>query len=350
MTGVQHSVPAEMQAVVMREQGAPSVLRAERMPVPGVQPHEVLVQVASVGVAYHDIVERNGAYQHNVHFPMVLGYEIAGTVQCVGAAVRDLAVGDRVCCKPFYSCGLCRLCRNGMETACARRQPVRGGYAQYVALAEESLARIPDSLPFDQACMIGASTGVALNAVRDTAAVRLGETVLVTGASGGLGLPTMELARAAGATVIAVTRSERKRAALMEYGAHHVVVADVGVDFSKQVKALTGGEGVDAVIDNVGSRMFTPSFRSLGIGGRYAFVGQLWREEISINPALIFFKRAKLLGVGSVRRDQLEDAIALVATGQSRPKVAATFPLDRAADAHALVEAGEQIGRVVLKP
>ena len=339
-----------MKAVVMRAQGAPSVLRMEEVPVPDIKPHEVLLKVGACGVSYHDVVERNGAYQRGVHFPMVLGNEIAGSVEQLGAQVGTLAIGDRVCCKPFHVCGVCRRCRNGMETACKQRRGVRGGYAEYVAIPAETLVKIPDSMPFSVACMLGASAGVALNAVRDVAKVRIDENVLVTGASGGLGLPTIEIARAMGATVIAVTRSDSKRASLAEIGAHHVIVAPDGADFSNDVKALTGGDGVEVVIDNVGSRVFTPAFRSLAVGGRYAFVGQLFREDISINPARIFFKRAHLLGVGSVRRDQLEDTVRLVGAGKIRPRVAKVFALGDAADAHAMVEAGEVVGRVVLQP
>lgn len=339
-----------MKAVVMHEQGLPSVLKLEEMPVPQIKPHEVLLKVGACGVSYHDVVERNGAYQRGVHFPMVLGNEIAGRVEKLGAQTSNLKVGDRVCCKPFYVCGLCRRCRNGMETACKQRRGVRGGYAEYVAIPAETLVTIPDDIPFEVACMIGPSTGVALNAVRDVAKVAIGEHVLVTGASGGLGLPSIEIARAMGATVIAVTRSAAKRGSLLQTGAHHVVVAPDGVDFSGDVKALTAGDGVEVVIDNVGSRVFTPAFRSLAVGGRYAFVGQLFREDISINPARIFFKRARMIGVGSVRRDQLEDAVRLITAGKLHPRVAQIMPLEKAAEAHALVEAGEVIGRVVLRP
>ena len=339
-----------MRAAVMHEQGAPSVLRIENMPVPVIKANEVLIKVGAVGVSYHDVVERNGTYQRGVHFPMVLGNEVAGTVESVGDLVTTLKAGDRVCCKPFQVCGMCRRCRNGMETACKQRRGVRGGYAEYVAITEEALVKIPDSITFEEACMLGASTGVALNAVRDVAKVQIGERVLVTGASGGCGIPSVEIARASGATVIAVTRSEAKRQDLLDIGAHHVIVAPDGKDFSGDVNALTQDDGVDVVIDNVGSRVFTPSFKSMAVGGRYAFVGQLFREEISINPARIFFKRARFIGVGSCRRDQLEDAVALVAAGKVRPRVAKVLPLEQAAEAHAMVEGGDVVGRVVLKP
>jgi NADPH:quinone reductase-like Zn-dependent oxidoreductase len=237
-----------------------------------------------------------------------------------------------------------------METACPSRKSVHGGYAEFVALPEEVLLKLPDSIGFPAACMLGASTGVALNAVRDAAKVRLNDTVLVTGASGGLGLPSIEIAKASGATVIALTRSEAKAGDLREAGADHVVVAAGRRDFSSDVMALTAGVGVDVVIDNVGSAVFTPCFKSLAMGGRYAFVGQLFREQISINPARIFFRRAHLIGVGSVRRDQLEDAISLTAAGKIHPRVACILPLEKAAEAHAMVEAGEVVGRVVLQP
>lgn len=339
-----------MRAVVMRELGPPSVLRVEEIPVPAIGPEEVLVKVGAVGVTYHDVVQRNGTMRRETKLPIVLGYEIAGTVERLGERVSGLKLGDRICTKAFHSCGMCRLCRNGMETACTKRQPVHGGYAEYVALPEEVCVVVPADMPLEVACMLGPSTGVALNAVRDTGKVRLGETVLVTGASGGVGLPTIELARSAGATVIALSRSQEKSAALHEAGAHHVIVADGGRDFSKDVRALTDGNGVDVVIDNVGSRVFTPSFKSLSLGGRYVMVGQLVREDISINPAFIFFKRAQILGVGSVRRDQLEDAVKLAASGRVRPRIAEVLPLEAAADAHERVEAGMLVGRVVLRP
>jgi acryloyl-coenzyme A reductase len=339
-----------MRAAVMRAQGAPDVLQIEDWPVPEPKPDEALVKVRAVGVSYHDIVERNGAYQRGVTFPMIIGNEISGEVVAIGERVTTLKPGDRVCTKAFSVCGMCRYCRNGMETACKKRKSVRGGYAEYVALNEDALVAFPAEISFDVACMLGVATGVAINAVRDTAQVKIGETVLVTGASGGLGLPTIELCKASGARVIAVTRSDDKKQALLETGADHVVIAPDGHDFSKEVMALTDEWGVDAVIDNVGSRVFTPSFKSLAVGGRYAFVGQLFREDIKINPARIFFKRARMLGVGSVRRDQLEDAVRLVARGVLKPRVAAAYKLEDVAEAHRVVEAGNVVGRVVLNP
>lgn len=339
-----------MKAIVLRENGDPSVLKPEDWPEPVAGPGEVVVEVGAVGVPYHDIVERNGTLRPGHGLPKVLGNEIAGTVVSLGPEVHSLQVGDRVCATGFSTCGLCRYCRTGRETACPNRRVVTGGYAERVAIAANALVPIPQALDFARACMLGSSTAVALGALRDIASARLGETVLVTGASGGVGLPALQIARALGARTIAITRSPAKEAAIRDAGADDVVVAKDGADFSNTVRNLTGGVGVDIVVDTVGSRVFAPAFRSLGITGRYLVIGQLFREEITINPAHILFKCASIFGVTNARRDQLADTIAMVSAGVIDPRVAAVLPLLEAAAAHELVEAGEMVGRVVLTP
>jgi NADPH:quinone reductase-like Zn-dependent oxidoreductase len=339
-----------MRAAVLHAPGPPAAFAIEQVPIPPIGPDDVLVRVGACGVSYRDVVERNGTYRRDTAFPAILGLEIGGTVVETGAMVTDLAVGDRVCTKAFVSCGRCRLCRSGRETTCRRRVPVRGGYAEYVALPQDAFVKAPAEIPFEVGCALGPGAGVALNALRDTARVRIGETVLVTGASGGVGVPSVQIAKAAGARVIALTRGAGKRAFLEAIGADDVVVAGEGEDFSPEIKRLTGGEGVDVIVDNVGSRVFNACFDSLAVHGRYALVGQLFGEEVSINPARIFFKRARILGVGSVSRAQLADAIALAARGIVRPQVAEVLPLEDVARAHQLVEEGRLAGRVVLKP
>jgi NADPH:quinone reductase-like Zn-dependent oxidoreductase len=337
-----------MRAAVLYGPGAPDAFRLEEVPAPEAGPDDVLVEVKACGVSYRDIVERNGTYKRDVTYPLIIGLEIAGIVDRVGARVSGLKRGDHVASKAFSSCGECRYCRTGRETTCLKRKPVRGGYAEYVALPQDAFVKIPDNIPFEAACSLGPGAGVALNAVRDTAKVMLGERVLVTGATGGVGFPSVQIAKLAGAEIIAQTRSETKRAMLERAGADHVIVSSA--DFSKEVRALTGGEGVDVVIDTIGSRVFDAGFDSLALHGRYAFVGQLFGENISINPARIFFKRASLLGVGSVSRAQLADAAALASQGKLKSEIAKIMPLSEIAEAHRLVEEAAVAGRVVVTP
>lgn len=338
-----------MRAAVLHAAGPADVFDLCEVDRPAVGPDDVLIRVGACGVSFRDVVERNGTYKRDVSYPLIIGLEISGTVVETGALVEDLHVGDRVCTKAFSSCGRCNLCRSGRETTCFKRRPVRGGYAEYVALPQDACVRTPADMPFELSCGLGPSAGVAVNAVRDVAHVSIGETVLVTGATGGVGVPAVQIARAMGARIIAVTRSPDKRGMLSAIGAHEVIVAEPDA-FAREVRGLTDGRGVDVVIDTVGSRVFDAAFDSLAVHGRYAMVGQLYGENISINPARIFFKRAQILGVGSVSRVQLETAIALTASGVVQPQIARIMPLEEVAEAHRLVEGGAATGRIILKP
>lgn len=342
-----------MKAAVMHRAGDPSVLQIEDVAVPGCGPEDVLIRVQACGVSSRDVVERNGTYQRDVVFPLIIGLEMSGVVVETGADVRTVSVGDHVCTKAFSSCGHCRLCRQGRESTCFARKPVRGGYGQFARVSADAVVRVPATIPFDQSCTLGPAAGVALNAVRDSAEVRLGETVLVSGASGGVGSASVQLCHHSGARIIALTRDPRKEAALREDGADHVVVMGDGSthrELVARIKDLTDGLGVDVVIDTVGSRAFDVCFDSLAVHGRYAFVGELTGEQISINPARIFFKRAHLIGVGSVSRSQVEDVCGMVVDGLLNVRVARTLPLSEVVRAHQLVEAAANVGRIVLKP
>jgi acryloyl-coenzyme A reductase len=337
-----------MRAAVLHDPGGPDAFKLMDVPVPTCGPQDVLIAVKACGVSGRDVAERNGTYRRQVTFPLIIGLEISGIVHAVGNKVTTLEPGDHVATKAFASCGLCGYCRSGRETSCLHRQPVRGGYGEFTALAEDAVVKVPDSIPFEAACSLGPAVGVALNAVRDTARVTVGEQVLVTGATGGLGVASIQLARLAGARVIALTRSGAKAATLREIGAHDVIVIPGNGKFSPQVMNLTEGQGVDVIIDNIGSPVFWESFQSLALHGRFAVVGQIVGERVQLNLAHIFFKRAQLLGVGSVSRAQLNDVAALTAKGLLLPKIDKVLPLEDVAAAHELVESGKVSGRVVL--
>lgn len=339
-----------MRAAVLREAGKPDVLRIEEWPTPELGPNDVLVEVEAVGVSAHDVAVRTGLMRRELHPPMILGAEISGVVADVGPRVTRVRVGDRVAAKPSHSCGDCDECRNGGETRCAFREPVHGGYAEFAAVPEESLVVLPDGVPLAEACMLGGVVAVAVAAVINLADTRPWDTVLVNGAGGGQGLHTIQVARLCGATVIAVTSSPDKVDTIRANGADHVVQIARGEDFSGRVKELTDGRGATVIVDNVGSAAFRPTFRSLAAGGRYVLVGELDGKEVSINPALIFLKGARLLGCKSATRTDLARTAGLVARGLLAPVAAGPFPMSDVAEVHRMVEAGDVLGRALLRP
>ena len=345
-----------MKAMVVHQPGGTEVLSFERVPDPTAGQKDVIIKVDACGVCFHDIVTRNGTLKFGVQMPCILGHEISGTVVDVGRDVRAFRKGDRVATvQRFHICGACRYCRTGRETLCPERKftgdlGMVGGYAEYVAIEDDNVARVPEGVPLQDAAIVACAIGTILNAIREIGKLQPGETALVTGAGGGLGMHAVQLARLAGALVIAQTTSREKADQIRGLGAHTVIVHARGEDFSGAVKKATGGAGVDVAIDNVGSQLFEPIRRSMGIGGRWIMIGQLTGEFVPFNPAQLFLKNVSMLSATSTTRKQLEDCLALVARGVIKPIVSLALPLEQAARAHELVETGKSAGRIVLRP
>ena len=345
-----------MRAMVVRQTGPADVLTVETLPDPAPGPGEVVVQVAQCGVCFHDVVVRNGTLRAGVELPVVLGHEIAGTVAALGAGVRGLRVGDRVAAvQRSHVCGACRFCRTGREPLCAEGvftggRGLNGGYAEFVVLDADSLLPVPDGLDLRAAAVASCAVGTAFHAVSGVGAVTPADTVLVTGASGGVGLHAVQIARAAGATVLAASTSPARAEALREAGAHHLVLHNRGEDFSAAVHDLTGGEGADVAIDTVGTPTFAPTRRSLARGARWVMVGQLTGDFVPFNPAQLFLRGVSLLSSTSVTREELRRCLVLLANRTVRAVVDETLPLEQAAEAHRRLEAGTALGRITLAP
>lgn len=345
-----------MRAIVVRQTGGVEFMQVEELPKPQMRPNDVMIEVEACGVCFHDVVTRNGTMKRGVELPFIPGHEVSGTVTEIGPLVRDFKTGDRVTtAQRRHICGRCRHCRSGNETSCDEREflgdaGLNGGYAEFVCVEEDNVTLIPQGVKFDEAAIVACAIGTELNAVRDVAKVRPGERVLVSGAGGGLGIHGVQLARLSGAIVYAVTTSEEKASKIREAGAHHVVVVERGGDFSGELKALSNNEGMDVVIDNVGSVLFQPTRRSLGMGARWIFIGQLTGDFVQLNPAQLFFKNVQIKSAKSTSREQLRDALNLVANGMVKPVIQDRWALERAAEAHALVESGRTTGRLLLKP
>jgi acryloyl-coenzyme A reductase len=345
-----------MKAVVVRAPGGADVLKIEQIPDPTPGPKDVVIRVDACGVCFHDIVTRNGTLKFGVRMPCVLGHEISGTVLEVGRDVRGFRRNDRVATvQRYHICGSCRFCRGGREPLCPERKftgdwGLVGGYAEFVAIEDDNVALVPDGVALQDASIVACAVGTILNAIREVGRLAPGESALVTGAGGGLGMHAVQLARLAGAQVVAQTTSAEKADLIRSLGAHEVIVHSRGEDFSAAVRATTGGEGVDVAIDNVGSQLFEPIRRSMGVGGRWIMIGQLTGQFVPFNPAQLFLKSVSMLSATSTTRRQLEECLALVARGAIKPIVSLALPLEQAAQAHALLEAGKAAGRIVLRP
>ncbi len=338
-----------MKAMVVSEWGGPDVIRAAELEIPRVGPGQVLVRVRACGVCFLDTIVRSGL-RSKAKRPLILGHEIAGDVAEVGSGVQTVKTGDRVAVAYRIVCGHCLYCRAERESLCANTRGVGvdmdGGYAEYALIPELSLQRVPDGVGYEQAAVCGCVVGACYVGLVKKANVRPGETVLVTGAGGGIGIHSVQIAKMCGARVIAITTSPGKVDRIREAGGDEVICTSG--DFSDAVRKLSDGRGADVVLESVGSPVFAASFRALAKGGRFVFAGELTGAPASFNAALIIYKEPIITGVQAPTGGELGEVLHLVATGRLKPVVSEVAPLAEAGRVHKMLAEKSHFGRVVL--
>jgi len=345
-----------MHAVVLSRIGGPEELEYREVPDPELATGDVLVRVKAEGVCGRDLIDRRGGFR-GLKMPVILGHEFAGEVVRVSPMVEGLSPGDRVANLLRLGCGECRACRRGETPICERGwqsfgQTRNGGYAELVAAPAATLVKIPAQVSDVEAASVACTFGVALRALRTVGRVTLGDEVLITGASGGVGMAAIQVAKALGARVLAATGSPAKHEALAEAGADEVVVhaADTSEGaLHDKVRALAPC-GVDVVLELTGSPTFTSSLRSLRNGGRLVLVGNILADAIKVNPGAVILFGYQILGSAGCTRADLDDAFALVAQKKLAVVIHRVLSLKDAAEAHRILADRGAIGRVILTP
>jgi D-arabinose 1-dehydrogenase-like Zn-dependent alcohol dehydrogenase len=341
-----------MRAIVLQKLGGPEELELRDVPEPEIGPEDALVRVGAEGVCGRDLIDRRGGFRW-LKLPVILGHEFAGEVVRVGSAVQDLAPGDRVSNLLRLFCGRCAACLRGESPLCEAGwqsfgQTSNGGYAELVAAPARALVKVPPEVSDVEAASLACTAGVSLRALRTVAKVQLGDWVLVTGASGGVGMAAVQIAKRMGARVIATTTNEKKAAALKEAGADEVVASPDG-NFHARVKAVAPA-GVDVALELTGSATFNPAMRSLKGGGKLVLVGNILTEPLTFNPGAVILFGYQILGSAGCTRTDLVDALELVRTKALRVTIDRVLPLDQAAEAHRLLADRGVVGRVILTP
>jgi acryloyl-coenzyme A reductase len=342
-----------MRAVVLREPGGPDKLIPSTVPDPVPDPNEVLVRVRASSVCGRDLIDRRGAFPF-MKLPTILGHEFAGEIEALGDAARAAGFreGDRVANLHRPVCGECARCTAGEELLCERAfqsfgHTIDGAYAERVVTHHRALVKIPDEVPLDAASTLMCTAGVALQAL-SRARLSAGETVVITGASGGVGTAALQIARHLGARVVAVTSSPSKVNALADLGAHEVVVSPDG-KFTDEVRSRAGSPP-DVALELTGSATFGAALKTLRRGGRMVVVGNIDTAKVSLNLGALILWGHTIMGSASCTRGDLERVLELTARGEIRAVIDRRLPLRQATDAHVLLEARAVFGRVVLVP
>jgi len=341
-----------MKAIVLEETGEADKLVYKDVPRPQPGPEQVLVKVKGCGVAYRDIIERRGGHPF-MHLPVIQGHEFTGDVIEIGSAVKRWQTGDRVLNLYANSCGACEDCLGADERRCMHASEAyglftNGGYAEYAVLHERGLERLHNNLSYEEGACIMSAVSVAYNNVVNRIEVRPGEIVLITGASGGVGMAALQIVKFLGATAWVVTSSENKVDILKEMGADYIFVND-GSSFHREVRGILP-QGVDAAIDCVGSATLGSTLKSLKRIGRVAVIGTISPEPLSLKLGTLVVNGLTVKGSDGTSRQAIRETMELVAAGSIRVTIDRTMPLEQASQAHQLLEARQVSGRIVLIP
>jgi NADPH:quinone reductase-like Zn-dependent oxidoreductase len=341
-----------MRAAIFHEHGGPEVVRIERIARPRPGPGEVLVQVRASAMNHLDLWVRRGIPIETT-MPHIGGCDIAGVIAEVGDGVDASRVGERVVINPSLYCGRCRDCLRGEESQCATfrifGEHTDGGFTEFVAMEASHVYAIPDEMPFEEAAAIPISYMTAWRALVGRARLQPGEDVLVIGASGGTALAAVQIGRLLGARVFAVTKGAEKVERIRELGAD-VVFDRAATDWAAALYKETGKRGVDVVVENVGTPTWTGSVRSLARGGRLVTYGATAGPRVELDLRVVFWKQLQVIGTTMASRAEFEDLLRVIFAGRLRPVVDTVLPLDDARAAHERLEAGGQIGKIVLVP
>ena len=339
-----------MKAVVLNEHGGPEVLRLADIPEPSIGPQDVLVRVRACALNHLDLWMRGGMPNRPVAFPHVLGSDISGEVAKVGASVKNVKVGQKVLLAPGTSCGQCAQCIAGRDNFCKDYvlfgTTIHGGYAEYVKSPAANVIPIPGNMSFEEAAAIPLVFLTAWHMLFYRAHLQPAEEVLVIAAGSGVGSAAIQIAKAAGARVIATAGSEPKLRKAKELGADEVLLHQG--EFAREVKKRTGGRGVDVVFEHVGQATWEQSVYSLAVGGRLVTCGATAGREGNINIGYLFARQLSILGSFMGHKGELFAVLELFNRGLLKPVIDTVLPLERAADAHRRLENREQFGKVVL--
>jgi NADPH2:quinone reductase len=326
--------------MLSHQPGGPETLMLTETETPEPSKKQVRIRIRAAGLNFPDTLIIKDMYQMKPPRPFAPGGEVAGVVEALGESVTNLAIGDRVIAMTGF-----------------------GGFSTHLCIGAVRCLKMPDDMPFAEAACLVLTYGTSHHALKDRANIQAGETLLILGAAGGVGAAAIELGKAAGARVIAAVSSEEKAQFCRDLGADETLIYSRDMsdrasqkEFSAQIKALSGSEGVDVIYDAVGGDYAQPAVRSLAWKGRYLVVG-LPAGIPSIPLNLTLLKGCQIVGVfwgaHTVREpknhaENMGDLFRLYSEGKIKPRISASYPLAQAGDALQLLQDRKVLGKVVV--
>jgi len=314
---------------------------------------EVRVEIRAGALNHLDVWTRRGLPGLDLAMPHIPGSDGAGVVDAVGPDATRFDVGDRVAVSAGVSCGDCEFCRDGDRTMCVDfhliGEHIRGVHAEYAVVPEENLVAVPEGIAWETAAAAPLVFQTAWRMLITRAKLRPGESVLVLGASGGVGHAAVQIADYAGAEVYATASSAEKLEYAEEVGADHTIDYEEE-NFAAVIRDHTGKRGVDVVVDHVGAATWQDSLQSLAKGGRLVTCGATTGGAPETDVNRIFWNQLQVIGSTMGTPGEVDDVLELVWDGTFRPRIREVLPMGETARAHELLEEREGFGKVVVIP
>ncbi|HVC08862.1 MAG TPA: zinc-binding dehydrogenase [Elusimicrobiota bacterium] len=343
-----------MRAILINRFGGPEVLEMGEAPTPAPGLGEVLLKVKACALNHLDIWVRDGIPSYHIKLPHILGCDVAGEVAALGKNVSCVKIGQRAAVSPGRSCRNCQECLSGQDNHCRRYGVIGahggpGGYAQYLAVPEDYLLPVPDSMDFAHAAAFPLTFQTAWHMLMTHGGCGPGQCVLVLGAGSGVGVAAIEIAKLAGARVLAASTSEAKLEKAKALGADETILLPKQ-DLVKETRRATGGAMADIVFEHVGQAVFDAALKSLKPGGRIVTCGATTGPDITVDFRYVFSRELRIQGSMMGTQSEMRLVAQLVSEGRLKPVVDKTFALDDARAAHEYLAGKNQFGKVVLLP
>ncbi|MCG3204136.1 MAG: Quinone oxidoreductase 1 [Elusimicrobia bacterium] len=342
-----------MKAVLITRHGAPDVLTVDDLPKPEPKENEVLVKVHYASLNHLDLWIRKGSPAYPVSFPHVSGADGSGIVEKLGAGAEGVSPGDRVLIFPGISCGQCVWCEKGLDNQCetyeimGSKRP--GSLQEYVAVPDQNVIPIPDSIEFEQAAAFPLAYLMAWHLLFGRAKLTSNDTVLVSGAGSGVGMAALQIAKWKGAKVFATTTGRHKISKIKLGGAEDVFFDEKDSDYSKWIAKKTELKGADVVIDHVGPATWEKSLRSLAKYGRLVTCGATSGPVVNMDLRHLFSRNLSVLGGRMGTQREFQDLCAPIFHGEIKPVIDKIFPMEEITSAHDYFEGRQQVGKILIK-
>ena len=340
-----------MKTILFRQHGGPEVLGYTDFPTPEPRLGEVLVKLHVAALNRLDIFVRNGWPGLKLKMPHINGADGAGKVAKLGDGATGFEIGERVVINPNIGCQKCSFCLSGWDNMCRNwhllGETMRGTYAEYVSVPARQLYKLPDDFDFHIAAGAALAYQTAWHSLITRGKLQAGETVLVVGAGGGVNTASIDIAKFSGTQVLVVGSDAKKLEKAEALGADILIDRSKEENWSKAVFLATNKQGVDVVIDNVGTT-FMPSLRTLKKGGRLLTVGNSGRPKFEIDNRYIFAKHLSIIGSTMSNLADFATVMDLVVAGKLKPTLDKSFPLSEAAAAQEHLWNGKNFGKVTL--